>query len=158
MKKASYYRRFTGLLPKDLIGKINEIDKARKFLVKTTKHTCIIIGEKRLFFKKINTPFKQHLLLMLVIFSIFLVFVLDRIQVLNYEVKKARVEAQEKVTYWDSVTKEHPDFPDAYYQAAWYDYILGEKQKAYEFLNKALSLDPGFNKAQELKEKMLRND
>ena len=111
---ASYYRRFTDLLPKGFSGVNHSIGHLKQF------------------------------------------YVLVRLQILSIQVQQARVEVEKQALYWENVVKSRPDYPDAYYQAAWYSYMLGEKQRAYEFLNHALSLDPSFKKAQELKNKLLK--
>lgn len=66
------------------------------------------------------------------------------------DVKKMREDTQKKYSYWKEVLREHPNFPDAYYQAAWYADLLGDRQNAFIFLDKALLLNPDFKEAKTL--------
>jgi tetratricopeptide (TPR) repeat protein len=52
------------------------------------------------------------------------------------------------------VTEKYPNFPDAFYEAARYYFALGEKEKAFDFTEKALFLDPQFSAAQSLKKRL----
>lgn len=154
---ANYSRIFTDLLP-NVPNKAGKIFKILKLLFLKPNFIKIkdYVIKKESALKKIKKPFKQYLLLTLVICSVFLLLILARMQSLNLEAIKARVEAEKQALYWEDIIKKHSDYPDAYYQAAWYSYTLGKKQKAYEFVNQAIALDPGFKKAIELKEKLLK--
>lgn len=56
-------------------------------------------------------------------------------------------EVKEKLLYWESVIAQRPNFPAAYYEAAVYAARLSDKEKAKEFIEKALFVDPNFFEA-----------
>ncbi len=59
-------------------------------------------------------------------------------------------EYQESLSYWESVIAKYPQFPAAYYEAAVYAARLSENNKAREFIDKALFIDPNFFEAEVL--------
>lgn len=61
------------------------------------------------------------------------------------------VKVQRELTVWEHVMKEYPTYRDAYFEAAVLAYRLGKKDKEAEYLQKALSIDPNFQPALELK-------
>jgi tetratricopeptide (TPR) repeat protein len=73
-----------------------------------------------------------------------------------FEVSERKLQAKDNLSYWESVVKVHPNFTDGYYNAGFYSFVLGDKAKALEYLDEALSLDPGFEKARELEELIRR--
>lgn len=58
------------------------------------------------------------------------------------------------IEYWEKIVAEKPDYRDGYLQLAILHYKLYENEKAKEYLQKALELDPNFQPAREL-EKIL---
>ncbi len=154
--KTNHYRIFTDLLPKGFLNNAISMSQLKLFFPKISKITHALVNQKRQFYAKIKKPFKLYFLLTLLISFVFLLLLFVRMQNLFFQVRQIKIEAQNKASYWNNVIKEHPDYPDAYYQAAWYSYSLGEKQKAYDLLEKAILLDPGFKKAKELREKMVK--
>ena len=68
------------------------------------------------------------------------------------QAQKAKVET--KFSYWQYVVEHNPKFPPGYYQAAIYALRLGKKEKAIQWLDKAIELDPNFNEAERLLEKI----
>ena len=61
-----------------------------------------------------------------------------------------RQQVKEKLIYWESVISQHPQFPVAYYEAAVYATRLSEHEKAKDFIEKALFIDPNFFEAEVL--------
>lgn len=57
--------------------------------------------------------------------------------------------------YWEVVLLSHPNYPDAYYQSSLHAARVGDKQKALEYINKALDLDPYFQRAEDLKKELI---
>lgn len=70
------------------------------------------------------------------------------------EVQKDFGRKQEEYVYWTSVASQYPNVPDILYNAAVSSYVVGEVGKAYEYLTKALQIDPLFERAKILKEKV----
>lgn len=64
------------------------------------------------------------------------------------------LRANDNLIYWRQVAEKQGNSPDAYYQAGLAAATLGENSKAYEYLQKALSLDPDFDKARLLENKL----
>lgn len=70
------------------------------------------------------------------------------------EYKKVHDDVVRDFEYWEGVISEHPNVPDGYYNAAIYAGMLGDKEKAMEYVKKALFLDPDFSEAKELEVKL----
>jgi hypothetical protein len=71
------------------------------------------------------------------------------------EVKEQRLQARDSLSYWENVVARHPNFTDGYYNAGFYSYVIGDRVKAIKYIDGAIALDPGFEKALEL-EKLIR--
>lgn len=133
------FRIFTDFLPKNF-----------------TKSVVNVLFGEILHKKKLSKHLKTQILFTLVISSLFLTtFLLQSIKTLSRVEEKWKEKKREQI-YWENVAKKQPDFPDAYYQASWYSYILGERQKAFDYINKALLLHPTFKEAIELKNILLK--
>ncbi len=73
----------------------------------------------------------------------------------NYSNQKQRwLAARDNLAYWEEVAEIQKNSPEAYYQAAVYSIELGDRGKAQILLQKALSLDSGFDKAKKLQEQL----
>ena len=96
----------------------------------------------------------HYLLLFLTVCSILSLF----LAVLSYaalvETRGLRVEAQDNFSYWEQVAKKNPNSPDAFFEAGSFALKLGDKKTAIKYLDKALELDPGFEKAKELSQRI----
>ena len=55
------------------------------------------------------------------------------------------------ISAWEKIVEEKPNYRDGYLQLAILHYKLYENDKAKEYLNKALDLDPNYEPARELK-------
>ncbi len=51
--------------------------------------------------------------------------------------------------YWIGVASRHPGYRDAEFKLAVLSYQLGEKDKAREYLNEVLTIDPNFKEGRE---------
>jgi tetratricopeptide (TPR) repeat protein len=51
-------------------------------------------------------------------------------------------------------TRAHPNSPDAFFEAGYYAFKLGDKETAGQYLKKAINLDPEFERAKELSKKL----
>src|SRR5206468_2062868 len=100
------------------------------------------------------------------IFMVFLVAVLIATAFMGFLVyknlsmqKEAAVEHQKLVSelvFWQNVTAKHADYRDAYFMLAILEYRLGNKQKALDYIEKSLAIDPNFTQGREF-EKILSN-
>jgi tetratricopeptide (TPR) repeat protein len=54
------------------------------------------------------------------------------------------------ISAWEKIVEEKPNYRDGYLQLAYLHYKLYENDKAKEYLNKALDLDPNYEPAREL--------
>jgi len=66
--------------------------------------------------------------------------------------ERAKVESQIKT--WQSITDKYKGYKDGYLQLAVLEYRLGEFEKAKNYTNQALSLDPGYKEALEFQKKL----
>lgn len=66
--------------------------------------------------------------------------------------QEIRRREEKKLEWYEGILRKYKDFPDAYYNAALHAAKLGKKEKARGYIKKALEYDPGFTKAEELKQ------
>lgn len=70
------------------------------------------------------------------------------------EIDKERQEIISKIQYWQGITNKYKDYRDAYFQLAILEYRLGNFKGSKFYLERALVIDPNFDKGREL-EKVL---
>jgi tetratricopeptide (TPR) repeat protein len=130
------YRRITDFLPRGVVKRaLTLLSKAYKTIRSSELKKFLIIA------------FSLCALVFLLTL-VFLVAVYKTIQ-------QQREYLLKKASYWQRVTEKYPNFPDAFYETARYYFALGEKEKAFDFAEKALFLDPQFSAAQSLKKMLL---
>lgn len=56
------------------------------------------------------------------------------------------------IAAWEKIIEEKPDYRDGYLQLAYLHYKLYENEKAKEYLEKAIELDPNYELAREMEE------
>lgn len=61
-----------------------------------------------------------------------------------------------ELSYWQGVTKEHPDYRDGYFRQALLQYQLGNEQLAEISLEKSLAIDPNFTAGRTFQEKLAK--
>ena len=69
---------------------------------------------------------------------------------LNFEKEKIKSE----IKLWEDLSKKYPGYSEAYFQLAVLNYRLGEFKNSKYYADKALYLDPDFEKARNLREKL----
>lgn len=99
----------------------------------------------------------RFFLVYLIFIALFLLYLTFHLYALDIYQKTVREKEEKKLVYWEEVVKNHPNYPDGYYQAALSAIRLKQWQKAKDFLKKALLLDPNFKEAQELSRFVERN-
>ena len=72
----------------------------------------------------------------------------EGIQVLEAATTKHEDIAKERA-YWIDVATRHPGYRDAEFKLAILSYQLGEKDKAKEYLDETLTIDPNFKEGRE---------
>ena len=70
------------------------------------------------------------------------------------EVKKERSMLAAQAISWKEIIEKYSGYRDGYYQLAVIEYRLGNPEKAYQHLQKAISIDSGFVDAKNLLEKI----
>lgn len=70
----------------------------------------------------------------------------------NFE--RAKIEGQIKL--WEGIAEQYKGYKEAYFQLALLEYEIKDFPKAKDYVNKALYLDPNFEKARDL-QNTLRN-
>ncbi len=86
------------------------------------------------------------LLILVIVASITLVTTVKQKQRQDRE----RAEIVAEIAYWQTVVKNYKDSRDAYFSLAVLEYRLKNMQKAREYIQKALSIDPNFEKGRQL--------
>lgn len=156
MAKKHFYRIFTALLPEVKVLSIY----FRKYKRLVSKSIAGVFSTSRLFeaksSKKGNTYISFYLFfwIILVILSLTVTFLGYETYMFHSDLRQKRQDAQEMLTYWEKVLLKHPNFPDAYYNAAYYAAKLFDNKKAVGYLDMALYYDPSFKKAEDLKKEI----
>lgn len=65
-------------------------------------------------------------------------------------------DIKELIKYWEGIVSEKPDYRDGFIQLALLHYKLYQNEKAKEYLQKALELDPNFKPAREMEKILIR--
>ena len=126
MKKVTtYYRRITERFPQTL----------KKGLKKSVKPGALI------------PHLSNYLTAFFGVLSVSLLLILGLYLLKYFAAQEARSRAIDTLSYWEDVIRTHPNFPDGYYNAGYYSSIMGENKRAVELLDKAIALDPSFDKA-----------
>ena len=111
--------------------------------------------KKALKIKNIKSVFTNYSFVFLVV-SLSILILYAAISYINYSTTREEwLKARDNFAYWQEVSKKQANSPDAYYQTAIYAAELRDSSRALVYLNKALELDPGFQKAKELRSKIL---
>ncbi len=66
------------------------------------------------------------------------------------KIKNEPQRIRNEIIFWEKVVSERPGYRDGYLQLAILNYQLYENDKAKEYLNKALEIDPNFEVTKEL--------
>lgn len=130
MSKRDYSRIFTDLFPRHLNRAVKIVQKE---VIASTKAT------------------KYHLLLSMVLLNIILAVALFMTYDHVLQLEQQQEEVKLRLQYWEDVVGKHPNYPDAYYNAAVYSLRIEDRDRAAQYLEKALEYDPYFVKALELK-------
>lgn len=129
---ADYYRKLTALLPQ----------KSKRSLNKS----------------KVEQGIAVFVTLFMISFTVTLtVLFYDTFQEYRASLQ-IQQESREGLSYWESVIAKYPQFPAAYYEAAIYAARLSDNDKAREFINKALFIDPSFFEAEVLAKELEKSN
>jgi len=100
---------------------------------------------------------REELIFTIGIFSIFaaiLILSADLYSNINEQKKVTdeKIRILNEISFWQNIASERPNYRDAYYNLAILNYELRDFETAGLNLEKALSLDPNFEKGKELEE------
>ena len=129
MKLSDYYRKITELLPKP------QIENFRKWVKKPL----------------LKSNLYSYFALFLLLAGIFLTITAYILAAKYNAVRQKREFLLDELTKWERVATVHPNYPDAYFEAAYFAYEVRDRKKALNYVSKALILDPEFSAAQKLK-------
>ena len=62
-------------------------------------------------------------------------------------IRNERSELRQEIGYWEQIIIKHPDYRDGYFKLALLEYQLGEKDKARQYVEKTLTIDPNYQPA-----------
>lgn len=68
--------------------------------------------------------------------------------------RQQRTKITQELTYWQNIARQYANYRDVYVRMATLYYQIGEKEQAEAVLKKALSLDPNFENAKIVEEKL----
>ncbi|HVZ12150.1 MAG TPA: hypothetical protein VG965_03910 [Patescibacteria group bacterium] len=130
------YRKITELLPKGFLK--DEVKSLKK----------VVTAE---YVRREATIFSLSFLL--ICFCVLALYTM--VVLLDYSKTKEKwLQARDNFSYWSEIATKQANSPDAYYQAAIYAIELSKKDTAEDLLQKALQLDPSFEKASKLASKL----
>lgn len=72
-------------------------------------------------------------------------------------IEKQREEISREILFWEEIAITHPDYPDALFKLAILSYRVKENEKSWEYVKKALFLNPNFIEAKQLAQ-ILQNE
>src|SRR3989344_7417166 len=120
MSKKKYSRIFSAFSPQPVVHHAHRVSKkVHKSVQNSSAHVAFFI-----------------IVYLMLLIPLFFALVLSAYKDLS-ATREKRASIEKQLRYWQAVTQAHPDFPDAYYQAALYAIQLGENEKAVDFLHKA---------------------
>ncbi len=68
----------------------------------------------------------------------------------NQALSMGKTRVLEELTFWQKEVEKRPDYRDGYFKLALLNYQLKNFGKSKDYLEKALSLDPNFEKGREM--------
>ncbi|MGE5041661.1 MAG: hypothetical protein ACM3IJ_02050 [Candidatus Levyibacteriota bacterium] len=68
------------------------------------------------------------------------------------QIQRTRAEEVKSLASWEKLIHKYPNYPEVYFEGAVYAARLKDNQKAMEYLNKALLLNPNYQEAKKLQE------
>ncbi len=107
-----------------------------------------------IFNAQVAVPLRAFLTLVLLTLSIALIPLLV---FLNHKYSLAKKNHDQKLNeyyYWNSVVLQYPNIPDVLYDSALSAYNAGKTEEAMGYIEKALQIDPLFEKAVILKDEI----
>ncbi|CAN5208500.1 hypothetical protein BH11PAT1_BH11PAT1_1870 [soil metagenome] len=70
------------------------------------------------------------------------------------KVKKAREQVTAEMHYWEKVVQKYPNYRDGYFMLATMNAQLGDVQKAREYNDKVMQLDPDFQEGKKFQKEL----
>lgn len=104
--------------------------------------------------RKVFNVYRQTLKVFTVFIFVIVIIVLGYDLYNNVQDKKKidleRAKITREIDFWESFVTKNQDYRDAYLQLAILEYRVRDYSKAKFYLNRALSIDPNFEKAKEM--------
>jgi hypothetical protein len=69
-------------------------------------------------------------------------------------IRSEREQVRGEIAYWEGIVKMHEDYRDGYFKLALLEYRLGNKEKAREYIDRTLLIDPNYKAAHEFEDKI----
>lgn len=63
------------------------------------------------------------------------------------KIRNEREQVRGEIAYWEDVIKKREDYRDGYFKLALLEYRLGDREKAKEYIDKTLFIDPNYKAA-----------
>ena len=134
--------------------KIYRIITERKTVVKTYKLAIRLLNQPKL---------KKYMPWITKVFSLFAIIILSfGIIIFTLKIYEniatytkivfERQNLRSQISFWKSISEKYEGYKDAYFRIALLEYRLGNFDKAKEYNQKALFLDPNFEDAKKLEE------
>lgn len=100
----------------------------------------------------LKSRFLISLMISLVILALIVVFGMEIYRNLQNEkeLKLNREKIASEIKYWQQVVGKYKNYRDAYFQLSILEYKTGDKEKARDYLQRVLELDPNFEAAKKI--------
>ncbi|MFI5265149.1 MAG: hypothetical protein ACHQT7_00175 [Candidatus Levyibacteriota bacterium] len=70
--------------------------------------------------------------------------------------EEKRASALKELVFWEKEITKYPTYPEVYYNAALYAETVGDRERALEYVNKSLLLNPTFEASKNLQRSLLQ--
>lgn len=104
--------------------------------------------------KSSRSPMKNFLLLYFTLLLLIFSYTAYNLYGTYKKVEQTRRNEIDRMLYWEEVSAQYPQFPDAYYKAAYHALRLGYPERASKHLTKAVFIDPTFEDAKILQKQI----
>lgn len=69
-------------------------------------------------------------------------------------IRNERQQIMGEIAYWSDVVEKHNDYRDGYFKLALLEYRLGNREKAREYIDKTLFIDPNYKDARAFQQRV----
>ena len=104
--------------------------------------------------RKVALPLRKYLSIVLFFQVILFIVFLSLAGLILENAKEIKRNKDKSYQYWSSVAEQYPNEPDVLFNAGKSAYESGKKEIALKYIEKALQIDPLFEKALNLKQEI----